>query len=696
MFPSTTRSRRTLGFTILLCLSFTLAGCPFLDDQDGGEEPAQDKADRPADDPEEDSEEETDDDREADREDSEDDDSATASSQVCGRDVVASPAKLPAAPCQRGDSVFTSTFERDAGPPDESTETLRLATESRVCVSLDSGADGGDRVSAAWVYVDGDLLFGPDRFSQQVDHARENLVLPAGEHDIRVRLASKPGATLGVEVKASPMLPQGDEQPTVVGENDILEVTNVAVDHPMFSPNGDGYHETALFNADNYPTELPGDDEGDYEYALEWSWSIVDADDCNEDHVLSGTTQVNSPTNVQTHWDGRDSSGDLLEDGRYLYEYHVDLVRSDGQILDSASAKARGILIDTTTPDFGTLEFGGTCDPETDPANCKCPDDLPAGTRCTFGWIPYVDSFEDPAGVDTEQFLTSRRDSESGRWEVVVDLRNYNGGGLVPQHDAEYASIQALQQYVSELTGVPADDDRRQLFNFDYVQLGYSTPVVRKEGIADGFNHFLLDVITDRNGRLTIDGRTVDLKAQLASAETPVPDALRIREARQGEDCAENGNTDGDSTIRAKSCTRVRTANLDPGGTDLGVYVLKSRTFDVSIDGQGTVRDENCIINGIFKCGVRTFHRDADLTAAATEYAETGEVRAVREYETIGTDTPAMVVHTNRFAPGGDAQGGSPIDGACSRNLASIGPMATPLDSAAGAVSPSCIINGIF
>ena len=699
------RSRRPIALGALLCLLVAAGGCAAFDDWGDKNRSDHDLSGDASGDSDEDDQEGAD-------TESEDGESST----VCGREVAPSPALVPVNPCSDGDVIVDETYERTTGKPDEATASFDIEANSEICVQLENIAgttresdegngkgkghgdegEGAGRLSAAWIYVDGDLVAGPDDFDQGVENLRRTLDVPAGSHEVNVRLASKPGAKLGVTIRAAEAIAPAGDQPTTTGDNGILEVSNVAVDHPLFSPNGDGYHDTALFNADNVPDDSQLD-HANYDYHLEWSWSLIDADSCQTaDTGITGTTQVNSPTNVQAHWDGTDTSGSTLGDGNYLYEYTVDLVRSDGAIIDSATATARGIVVDSNAgTDYGSPDFDGTCDASQDPDGCQCPDQTPEGVRCTFGWIPYIDHFDDPAGLDTSQFVTTTQDT-TGRYEVVVDLRSYNAGGLVPQHNASYADLDALQDYVSTLTGVPADPNDTRLFNFDYVQLGYSTPVVKETGVVDGFNHFLLDVITDKDGKITIDGQTIDLKAQLASDETPVPEGYAIQEARQGEHCGENGNTDGETTLKAKACTRNRSVNLDPGGTNLGIYTLQWQMFDVRYNGEGTTRDTTCIINGIFKCGVRTFHRDAELTAAGQQFVETtvGEVEEAREVSTSAGGIPSLVVHTDRrFSPNGN---GRVLDGICSRSMAAGRGMRTPLDTATGAVSPACIINGIF
>ncbi len=636
-----------------------------------------------------------DDDAEADQT----DETFPGSGEVCGREAVPSPAVLPGDPCDHGDLVVDETVRRTAGQPDRETESFQIEAASEVCVTVTNragstdGQGGQGRVSSARVKLDGEQVFGPDQFGQGADQLRKRIEVGAGEHELDVRVASKPGAELDVAVKAA-KTPETD-QPTTTGDNGLVTVQNVAVDHPMFSPDGDGYHDTVWFNAGHVPDDLG--EEGDYR--LEYTWNVIDVEDCEEVDVdLSGSTPLDGETNVRTHWEGKDSSELRIPGGKYLYEYEVDLVDGEGSVVDSATATARGLLVKSAPGDPGALQSAGECDPEADPYDCKCPPDeeLPEGTRCTFGWIPELASFEEPEQVDTSDFVMTHTDEETGRTAVLVDLREYNAGGLVPQHDGTYDSLEELQGYVAELTGVQPDPEQVRLFNFDYMQLGYSTPVVREEGIVQGFNHFLLDVVTDPDGMVTIDGETVDVRAMLGSSETKVPEGYQIHDPREGEECAENGNTDGDHSIEAESCTSIGTVNFDPEGTGLGVYAVNWEIFDVVIDDRGTVRDQHCIINGIFKCGGRTFHRDADLVAAGDEFVEDDDetVSLAREVERIGDQTTSLVVHTDRQFV--DQQEVTPIDGVCSKSMASANDMSAPLDSAAGAVSDECIINGIF
>ncbi|MFP4598303.1 MAG: hypothetical protein ACLFVJ_08625 [Persicimonas sp.] len=621
---------------------------------------------------------------------------------VCGMDSRPSPSELAADPCASGELELAENFQRSPGAPIDDARGFELAEDSRVCVTVDA-----NDVDAGAIYVDGEAVVSPDQFAEGKSF-RYTLDLDAGAHTITAQLQSIPGSSLDVEVRSRP---SDEMEPMFIGDSGILEVTNVAVDHPLFSPNGDGYHDDTLFNADNYPRDLPGKELGIYDYYLDWSWEVIDASTCNSIGVVhAGTTEVNSPTNVQALWAGSASDSatvalssttdtdTTVEDGSYLYKYDVTLMRSDGMLIDSTETELQGVEVDSSSdPDFGDPVFGTECDPEEDPYKCECPDEpLPDGDRCTYASIHYdLDSFDELSEVNTEEFITTHYDSEEDRYTVIVDLRTYNGGGLIPQGDGTWSSIEDLQKYIEELTGVPADPKQRRLFNFDFIQLGYSTGVVDGEGIVNGFNHFLLDVITDRYGEITFDTGTYDLKELLADSTINVPEEFLINDERTGEECAYNGNTDGDSSVTAKGCTQVQMANLDPDRTNLGIYRIESRIWDLRIDDIGTTRDQHCIINGTYDCRVRTIHREGDMHLGHNHYVEEDTIDQVRDLGVKEAGVAAFIFDVDRHW--GGAESTTPIDGICSDGLAVRNEtFDVPLDTAAGAVSESCIINGTY
>jgi hypothetical protein len=631
---------------------------------------------------------------------------------VCGWETLPSPARPAQDPCAAGEALLSADFGTASSANSQSFE---LAADSHVCVVLDSSDDNGHSVS-----IDGEAVA---RDLRRPEGGRYTVRLPAGRHSLEVNAPA--GEARGVTLSAVDLRPGQD---VVYGDSGVLELTGVMVDHPMFSPNGDHYHDTALFNADNFPRSLPGKDSGQFDYFLDWRWEIVEAESCDSlDIALTGRSEVDSPTNnVQALWDGSDdgataqvqphgsstsiAAGAAVPDGKYLYRYHASLTRSDGLVIDTVTSRAHSMLVDSTssrwpsslgtasTSSVGSLTNSGfirRCDPQNDPDNCQCPSasSLPQGTRCTFASISSLEDFDDATTVPTSSFMETSYDSSADRWTVAVDLREFNGGGLVPQSNGTWQNIAELQSFVEDLTGVPADSSQDRLFNFDYVQLGYSTPVT-PEGATTGFNHFLLDVITDANGDLTIGTTSYDLAQIFANGGNSIPSKYQIANERDGDECYHNGNSDGEVEVEARSCTELRMANLDPGNTDLGIYRIKTRMFEFLIDGEGTARETSCTSNG---CSVRTIQRDAMMIGAErgvfTE--EQAVVEIYDEYDAQYGGVPSVIIETDRaFVEGNDSR---VFDGVCSRGvLSTYDSMEIPLDSGDGALPKVCIINGIW
>ncbi len=636
--------------------------------------------------------------------------SLTESNTVCGYDdVLPSPARFAYDPCQSGDVVLSQTLGgRGIGHHGRGSATsFNLDAKSRVCINVDHHS----RFDLP-ILVDGKIV-RPHRLTN--GDKEYKLELDAGSHRLRVAGAWLSGAQ--VEVRSS-RVRLG--QARVMGENGILELTNVATDHTMFSPNGDGFHDGTYFVADNYPWALPGELSGQFQFHLDWQWEVINADTCESLGVVaSGQTAVHSPAHVRADWDGSApttanaatalgssvGTSTPVADGRYLYIYRADLMRSDGLWIDSVESHPHGMIIDaTSSPDpnaLGTMAFNATamtnpndittCDPNTDPYGCNCPTSgLPSDERCTWAMTNQLVRFDDPTTVPTGDFITTTYDSNTGRYKVTVDLRTFNGGGLIPQTNGTFSSIDQLQNYIAELTGVPPDPNHQRLFNFDYVQLGYSTPVFDGQAIT-GFNHFLLDVITDPNGRITIGGTTYDLPTIFGSPDSYVPPLYRINNDRDGDECYINGNTNGSTSVKARSCTQVRVADLDPGRTDLGIYRIRTRMYELKVNGEGTVRQNFCVSKG---CGVRTYQRDGKFGSNRDQYIETSRsVDLARQTSTSNGATPALIIETDRYF---DQTGhNEPIDGVCMHGSVISHNMEVPLAGADGAVPSSCIIDGI-
>lgn len=100
-----------------------------------------------------------------------------------------------------------TTYTREAGPPQNFTAIFdRCGTAACQLIVTNGDANGKHRISSASISLNGDEIVGPRDFNQRV----EEIVRPVGTGDhneLVVRLASKPGSFLTVEVRcdASPV-----------------------------------------------------------------------------------------------------------------------------------------------------------------------------------------------------------------------------------------------------------------------------------------------------------------------------------------------------------------------------------------------------------------------------------------------------------------------------------------------------------
>lgn len=644
-----------------------------------------------------------------------DDNSSTSgalTAEVCGFEVLPSPQTLSStSPCEQGRTVYgPARFEREPGKPVAESAGFDIETGGAVCVSIRNGEDGDDRISSGSVTLDDEALAVPGDFSQEFGGFDRELELSAGPHELDIWLASAPGAFVEIEVRER--FPALDSDVTTISDDGSMELTNVATDHPLLTPNGDGHHDLTAFNADVEPLiALPGKDDGTVDYFLEWEFFLVDLDSCGGVSTgISGTTQVNSPTNIRTQWDGTDGAGNTLPDGSYAYSVEITLVDEFGTVFGTAESPRYGMILDSSPADYDERPTdAGRCDPGPDPYNCVCPGGGTIGTtdpNCSFGSLhpDHADvlTFEDPAAVDTSQFITTTFDATTGRYSVVADLRTYNKGGLVPQSDGVWDDETQLRQWIADISGVPVGNGD-SLFNFDYTQLGHSTPVKTEafppttdlaflasyRAFANvSFNHFFLDAITDQNGDITVDGVTTDVDALLNGAATPASDYL-VASPRQDDECTRSGNTNGESTVTTKLC--AYNEGIPIGGTVAGVYGLRSTLFDLDLDGVGTTQDDLCVVNGFFACGVRTWRVNADFAEIeASYYVEDDGPQYAFTEAVQATDAAALSVTLNRSGAAGN------FDGVCTRGVVLKEGLRVRMDSADGSVPDTCVVNGVF
>jgi hypothetical protein len=614
-------------------------------------------------------------------------------------------------PCQDGTIVFSGQYERGTGKPEQVISEFILDTDADVCIISQSGAKG-----KASLFVDGINIAEPEDFDDQTDIHMDSLV--AGSHGLGVRAVGKPGGYVEVEVRqlasgggggGDPDLPApgevridpGTGALDMVNADGSVRLQNVASDHPLLTPNGDGHHDTTVLQALTTPlVELPGKDDGSVAYFVNWEFQVVDLATCNTiDTGLSGSKQINSPTLVEAIWNGSDNTGVQLLPGNYAYLFDGNVVDEFGVSLGNITSPGMGLVIDSLVSDYDeSAENRYQCQPATDPEGCKCLDsdgeDVP---NCAFAFVRYLlpggtfnfgqtPNYYNPSVLDLS-FITTTLDPVSGRYTVTVDLREQNAMGLVPKGLGIWSSEAILRQWVSDMTGVPLSTDD-SLFNFDYVQIGTTAGVNLFGRTFHTYNHFLLDAMTNEFGQISVGGVTTDLASEFNNdANAPPRFGVANDSRRAGDECTISGNHDGLNTLRAKFCS-YNTAVKIGNETDLGIYTLRGTVFDVNFNDEFSRQDRLCVIDDFYHCGIRTQGVVADTMEIESSYYLDGTDPEFTRTETVELeDVTGASVSVDR------AWG---EDGVCSRAVAIRDGLAVRMDAADGAVPDSCIINGIF
>jgi hypothetical protein len=165
-----------------------------------------------------------------------------------------------------GPTVLTRTD----GEPNELSETFEVTAEGSVCVKVKT--DGG--VAAAWLTIDGVEVIGPDALNPNVPLVTARPDLGVGEHTLELRLASRPGSSLTVEIRFAPDGVAPADQ--IVGDEGLVALSNVFDDPDPFSPAGtDGLPTTTTFGVTGTALKTPGAPSGKYEFLLRAYFDIV-------------------------------------------------------------------------------------------------------------------------------------------------------------------------------------------------------------------------------------------------------------------------------------------------------------------------------------------------------------------------------------------------------------------------------------
>lgn len=387
----------------------------------------------------------------------------------------------------------------------------------------------------------------------------------------------------------------------------------------------------------------------------------------------------NALLNVRDTWAGTDAGGATLPDGAYGFAITGTLRDDSGNVIDTLSSKTLGMRIDTSVVDFEQQPPVTTCDPDADETACQCPPEDP---HCSVQYLETLPSHSDILLL-APGFITTTMDANTGRYAVIADVTTALNGGLVRQGDGIWASGAALQGYIAELTGVPADPDGR-IFNFDYTQIGNTTRVDDLGPTPLSFNSLILDLITDENGGITIDGTWINLGASLNSTESGTP-AYDVIDTYTGSECSYVSSFNGGDTLSSKFCVENDGIELPDG---VGLYTIRSAVFDtLQNEAPTTTRETFCTSDG---CAIRTHYTPVDITIDSF-YFSIGELGAELVFnDQTSYSAPAL----SRVFDRGPVT--AVISGQCSRAIVENSDLRVRLDAADGAVDTTCIINGYY
>ena len=106
-------------------------------------------------------------------------------------------------PCEDGAFLVRGLHVvRSAGRPDEASVPFEVPAEGRLCVSVRSR-----HVSSARIEIDGEPVFAPSDFNPHVGFLSRRRDAGPGPAELDVRLASRPGAELIIDVRFAPSEP---------------------------------------------------------------------------------------------------------------------------------------------------------------------------------------------------------------------------------------------------------------------------------------------------------------------------------------------------------------------------------------------------------------------------------------------------------------------------------------------------------
>ncbi len=265
----------------------------------------------------------------------------------CGFEVVDPPDSASIDPCLGGPAVATLagplTLPRTAGPPDEVDTSFTVAAAGRFCVRVVHAG-----VSTAWLSIDGQDLLGPGDFDPHLTLVTARPALEPGSHVLHIRIASRPGASLTVEVRQAPPV---DPVDTRVGPEEHVAISGLSDEPDPFSPAGtSGLATETTIGVTATALATPGSPSSRFDFLLRADFEIAGASRCLPVQTLTVETDASAGAGrrLAAAWNGRDGAGVLVQEGTYFYRATVSLVRrhrsiGDRETLDTVASAIQAI-----------------------------------------------------------------------------------------------------------------------------------------------------------------------------------------------------------------------------------------------------------------------------------------------------------------------------------------------------------------
>jgi len=227
----------------------------------------------------------------------------------------------------------------------EKTFTFIVPSQGASCVSVLSGrGDGHHHATSVWIFVDGTLVAGPEKFHNDAVAVESPLTLTAGQHSLRVKIEGRHESYVDVTVRAGGT---NERYGLVTSAHGRLELFDLFAEPRFFAP---GQGSTTL-SVEGTVLRLTRLGQCRHSFVVRTSFEIYNQA-CVLVRTLSTEMPVEGPTSFAASvvFDGKSQSGVILPEGAYLYRAISRLVkaRRSGaeQVIDQVATTVQSILLD--------------------------------------------------------------------------------------------------------------------------------------------------------------------------------------------------------------------------------------------------------------------------------------------------------------------------------------------------------------